>query len=52
MFSYKTVIGELNISSYQAKLKNIQRLVKSYTKDKTSLVDKLLELRKTEQDHA
>jgi AbrB family looped-hinge helix DNA binding protein len=42
--------GELTISSYQAKLKNIQEIVKSYTKDQTSLVDKLLELRKSEQD--
>jgi AbrB family looped-hinge helix DNA binding protein len=37
--------GEIKISSYNARLKNIQILVKSYTKDKGSLVDKLSELR-------
>jgi bifunctional DNA-binding transcriptional regulator/antitoxin component of YhaV-PrlF toxin-antitoxin module len=43
--------GEVKISSYHARLKNIQAIVKSYTEDKGSLVDKLLELRKEEQDH-
>ncbi len=37
--------GELKISSYNAVLKNIQETVKSYTKDKGSLVDILFELR-------
>lgn len=41
--------GELKISSYNAKLKNIQEIVKSYTHDKGSLVDKLFELRKEER---
>jgi AbrB family looped-hinge helix DNA binding protein len=36
---------ELKISSYNAVLKNIQETVKSYTKDKGSLVDILFELR-------
>jgi AbrB family looped-hinge helix DNA binding protein len=40
--------GELTIFSYQAKLKNIQEIIKSYTKYKVSLVNKLLELPKTE----
>jgi AbrB family looped-hinge helix DNA binding protein len=37
--------GEIKISSYKARLKNIQALVKSYTKDTGSLVEKLIELR-------
>ena len=61
MLTYKTSIdkndsiitnlqnGELKISSYNAKLKNIQETVKTYSKDKGSLVDKLFELRKEEQ---
>lgn len=40
--------GEVKISSYNAKLKNIQQLVKSYTETKGSLVDKLADLRKEE----
>ncbi len=43
--------GELTISSYNAKLKSIQEIVKGYTKDKGSLVDKLLELRKEDQNN-
>jgi bifunctional DNA-binding transcriptional regulator/antitoxin component of YhaV-PrlF toxin-antitoxin module len=43
--------GELKISSYNAKLKSIQETVKSYTKDKGSLVDKLYELRKEDQNN-
>jgi AbrB family looped-hinge helix DNA binding protein len=37
--------GEIKISSYHARLKNIQAVVKSYTKGKLSLVEKLSELR-------
>lgn len=40
--------GEVKISSYNTKLKNIQKLVKSYTENKGSLVDKLIDLRKEE----
>lgn len=43
--------GELKISSYNARLKSIQETVKSYTHDKGSLVDKLLELRKEDQNN-
>ncbi len=43
--------GELKISSYEAKLKNIQATVKSYTHNKGSLVDKLFELRKEDQNN-
>ena len=43
--------GELKISSYEAKLKNIQETVKSYTHNKGSLVDKLFELRKEDQNN-
>ncbi len=41
--------GEVKISSYDAKLKNIQETVKSYTKNNISLVDKLLEFRHEEK---
>jgi len=37
--------GELKIFPYKAVLKNIQETLKSYTKDKGSLVDLLFELR-------
>lgn len=43
--------GELKISSYNARLKNIQETVKTYTKNTGSLVDKLLKLRKEDLDH-
>ena len=43
--------GELKISSYHAKLKNIQKTVKNYTQDKGSLVDKLIELRNEDKSH-
>jgi AbrB family looped-hinge helix DNA binding protein len=43
--------GEIKIASYNARLKNIQETVKTYTKDKGSLVDKLLELRKEDQEN-
>ncbi len=43
--------GELKISSYNTKLKSIQEAVKRYTKDKGSLVEKLVELRKEEQSN-
>lgn len=43
--------GELKISSYNARLKNIQEIVKNYTKDKGSLVDKLLELRQEDKNN-
>lgn len=43
--------GELKISSYNARLKNIQETVKSYTKEKGSLVDKLYELRKEDKNN-
>lgn len=40
--------GEVKISSYNARLKNIQKLVKSYTENKGSLVDELTDMRKEE----
>lgn len=43
--------GELKISSYHAKLRNIQETVKSYTQEKGSLVEKLFELRKEDETH-
>jgi len=43
--------GELKISSYDNKLKNIQETVKSYTKNKGSLVDKLFELRQEDKNN-
>jgi len=42
--------GELKISSYNARLKNIQETVKSYTNDKGSLVEKLYELRQEDKN--
>lgn len=37
---------EVKITPYNAKLRNIQNIVQSYTKNKESLVDKLMEMRK------
>lgn len=43
--------GELKISSYDARLKSIQEIVKGYTQDKGSLVNKLFGLRKEDQNN-